>query len=45
MEMPSFAPALPALTKFAPQDAPASVMYGRFVNAIVHVGRGHRAAR
>src|SRR3982074_1863404 len=34
MEMPSFAPALPALTKFAPQDAPASVMYRRFMNAM-----------
>src|SRR3974377_2421501 len=34
MDMPSLAPALPELTKFAPQEAPASVTYGRFVNAM-----------
>ena len=29
--MPSVAPAEPGFTKFDPHEAPASVMYGRFV--------------
>src|SRR5713226_4849383 len=38
MEMPSLAPPLPELTKPAPKEAPASVMYGRFVNAMSPYG-------
>ncbi len=34
MVTPSRVPALPELTKFCPQLAPASVMYGMLVNAM-----------
>src|SRR5215469_13086727 len=38
MDAPSRRPAVPPLTKFSPQEAPASVTYGMFVKAMSPYG-------